>query len=146
VVALLSPFELGGVLTNTVDASWQRNSDGVPVFTQSSRIDRNGEKVILISWPCNGLELMALYGWFIIAFPAATKRKLLFMVSGLLLIHFLNLLRCAALVFIALYWDVAFNFAHHYLFTTLVYGVVFFLWMLFADRSILRSIKRATTV
>lgn len=103
--------------------------------TPVTRIEYKGEKVMHIADGCNGLELFILYIGFIIAIPASWKRKLLFALAGVLIIHVVNILRCVGLAFIAINWRGQFEFAHHYLFKVIVYGVVFLMWVKFADKT-----------
>jgi exosortase family protein XrtF len=84
--------------------------------------------------PCNGLELFVLFAGFIIAFPGNSRNKLWFIPAGILLIHFVNVLRVAALAVIQLNWHSWLEFNHKYTFTVLVYMLIFCLWMLWMNR------------
>lgn len=88
--------------------------------------------MLFIADPCNGLELLVLYLIFIIALPATLKRKLFFVVAGLLIIHFVNILRCVGLVALLIHYDEYFNIAHHYIFKMAVYFTIFLCWFWFA--------------
>lgn len=88
--------------------------------------------VMFIADPCNGLELLVMYLIFILAMPASSLRKLLFIAVGLFIIHFVNLLRCIGLVAILLHYDQYFNIAHHYIFKMMVYISIFLLWVWFS--------------
>lgn len=90
---------------------------------------KDGKGTIAIADNCNGLEVMVLYSAFIFCIPAHLKRKLIFVVLGLLVIHLSNLARCAGLVVLHLNWPGMFDFAHHYLFKIMVYAISFGLWV-----------------
>lgn len=89
--------------------------------------DKKG--TISIADNCNGLELMVLYAAFIICMPGSWKRKSIFILAGIPLLHIANLGRCMGLVGMHLQWPGMFDFAHHYLFKIMVYTVSFLLWV-----------------
>lgn len=94
-------------------------------------IYRDGKMALSIGDPCNALEVMVLYAGFIICFPSTLKRKLFYIPVGLILIYGLNIIRCAALVLIAIYYNSYLDFSHHFLFTFIVYAFIFLLWYFF---------------
>src|SRR5690606_9725393 len=49
---------------------------------------------------CNGVELFALFGIYVIAFPGKWRTKLWFIPIGIVLIHIMNTIRIAALTVI----------------------------------------------
>jgi exosortase/archaeosortase family protein len=95
----------------------------------------NQVKVLSIADVCNGLEVMVLYSALILCLPASPSRKLTFIAGGLVLIFLVNIIRCAALVQVYLYKPRYVNFFHHYLFTFLVYALIFWLWSIFAKKT-----------
>ena len=101
-----------------------------------TQIKYKGVNLIHIADGCNGLELFILYAGFIVAIPSPIKRKIIFAIFGVLLIHIVNILRCIGLVFIAINWRDQFEFAHHYLFKFTIYAIIFFLWAKFIDNAI----------
>ena len=78
--------------------------EGQLIVTQARLIFFKGSSVLFIADPCNGLELIILYIGFILVMPARLKRKLTYIFFGVLLIYFLNVLRCAGLVMIHIYF------------------------------------------
>jgi len=96
-----------------------------------SLVEKSGKKLLGIADGCNGLELFILYIGFLIAMPAALKRKTLFFIAGAILIHLVNILRCVGLCVLAMNASVHFDFAHHYLIKIMVYGTIFLLWVQF---------------
>ncbi len=115
-----TPFEVG--------ESIRRNVAEEGLVTRYGTIFKNGERMLNIADPCNGLEFLLLYSWFILVMPGTTKRKVLFLGGGLLLLHFSNLLRCWGLLVVQQYYPDVFNFAHHYFFKIIIYGISFGLW------------------
>jgi exosortase/archaeosortase family protein len=94
---------------------------------------RSGQTGLLdIADVCNGLELLVLYTGLILCLPATRKRKLTFIIGGIIGIEFLNVLRCAGLVLVYLHKPEWLDFSHHYLFTFVVYAFIFWLWYLFS--------------
>lgn len=100
------------------------------------------DKVLSIADVCNGLELMVLYAGLIICLPASWQRKTLFILAGVLLTEVLNVFRCAGLALLYLHRPEYLDFSHHYLFSFLVYGFIFWLWYLFSrDSGFAKNLK-----
>jgi exosortase/archaeosortase family protein len=94
---------------------------------------RSGQTGLLdIADVCNGLELLVLYGGLILCLPASRRRKLTYIIGGIIGIEILNVLRCAGLVLVYLHKPEWLDFSHHYLFTFVVYAFIFWLWYLFS--------------
>lgn len=94
----------------------------------------DGTHGVWIGDPCNGLSIFALFAGFIIAFPGKIIRKTWFIPSGILTIHLLNVIRVSALSVILLESPESLDFNHSYVFTTVIYVYIFFLWYLWADK------------
>ncbi len=104
------------------------NGGTIPGIHQT-RVMINGNTMVGVGNPCNGLELFALFAGFIICFPGNAKTKLWFIPLGFLLIHLSNIIRTAILAFIQYKAPQYLDFNHHYTFTVIVYAIIFFLWM-----------------
>ena len=87
------------------------------------------KKVVGIYQACNGLELMILYSGFIVCFYGPLKRKIFYILFGVLGLFALNVLRCVFLSWIALDLPHYFAVAHKYVFNIVVYVLTFILWM-----------------
>jgi exosortase family protein XrtF len=97
-------------------------------------VNRNGtQKVIGIYQACNGLELMILYAGFIFCFSGKMKRKVSYILLGVVGLFLLNVLRCSMLGFLSIEHPNHFDFAHKYLFNLVVYGFTFVLWMIYVS-------------
>jgi exosortase/archaeosortase family protein len=108
--------------------------EGERTLSHNSTIFHNGDKVMGIATPCNGLELIILYIGFIIAMPHKLIRKILFIIYGVLIIDLANIMRCVGLAYIKEEYHPYFNFAHHYLFKITIYCIIFLLWVAFAKK------------
>jgi len=97
------------------------NSPNVPVIG-------SGTIIIKVFEGCNGINVMIVFLSFVIAFTGTFKKTLWFVVVGLILIYIANLFRVSLLYFIAKYYPDNLYFFHKYLFTGLLYILVFVLW------------------
>ncbi len=95
---------------------------------------QNGEKVFGIMDVCNGVDLMFIYLCIIVLLPYPLKRKLIFSIGGIIAIIVANIIRITALYLIFKYRSDAFDFSHHYLFTLLMYVLIFYGWVLFIKK------------
>lgn len=159
-LCLLSPTELFDkpltlmVGKQTVTSlNWVTNSDNytskseivnLVVDSKSTRVYQEAiyfrqKKVVVIADACNGLELFVLYAGFIICLPALLSRKLIFIIAGILIIHLVNLIRCAGITYITLYYLPHADFAHHYVFVVIVYACIIALWLGFSNKITLKN-------
>ncbi|MES2559848.1 MAG: archaeosortase/exosortase family protein [Bacteroidota bacterium] len=90
--------------------------------------------VVRVGASCNGLELFALFMCFMIAYPGKISHKLLFISIGLIIIHIANLFRTYWLVLLAYYRSPYYELFHRYVLIFFIYGLVFGLWMLWANK------------
>jgi exosortase family protein XrtF len=98
-----------------------------------SKIDKDGKHLLNIADDCNGLELFILYIGFILSMPATIKRKVVYLIGGVFIIHIVNLLRCVGLSALLMHWDRYFDLAHHYIFKIMVYSTIFVLWVRYSN-------------
>ncbi len=147
------PRTLDGPLTNTVGSQsvWILNQvyqtkgfkatpvvavtrmEGDYQISKVSKIDKDGKHLLNIADDCNGLELFILYVGFILSMPASVKRKVIYLIGGVFIIHLVNLLRCVGLSALLMHWDRYFDLAHHYIFKVMVYSTIFVLWVRFSN-------------
>ena len=104
-----------------------------------SVIYHNGDRILNIANACNGLELLILYVGFIVCMPSSFKRKLLYIVIGVVLLDVVNILRCVGLIYLREYFHAYFDFAHHYVFKIIVYSSTFILWVIFSRKIQLKN-------
>ena len=92
----------------------------------------NNKQLIRIADGCNGLDLFVLNIGFLVCFPGQRLRKiLLFAFAGMAGIFVLNVLRCVALTWLHIHQPQWTDIAHHYIFTAIVYGAIFWSWTLY---------------
>ncbi len=107
---------------------------GYTVFTGSERvIGIDGSGGLWIGDNCNGIALFSLFAVFIIAYTGQVKTKLIFISLGILSIQFLNVCRIVGLAILDTYSRAWTEFNHTYTFNILIYGYIFFLWMLWVN-------------
>jgi len=94
----------------------------------------NGHDTISIVSSCNGLEVIVLYWGFLLCVPTTRKRLLWYSLNGFILICVLNVLRCVGLAVMTLNNHPLTDFAHHYAFKLVIYGVIFLLWMSYSKK------------
>lgn len=83
---------------------------------------------------CNGISVMILFASFVFAFSAQWKKTTLYIVLGVAVIHVLNIIRIAVLFFSLFYFPDYEEILHRTLFPLFIYGVVFFLWILWVTK------------
>ena len=107
---------------------------GYTTFHYSDAVGVDGTHGVLIGVPCNGIELFALFTGFIVIFPGKLKWKLFFIPIGILIIHFLNIIRLVSLALVVLYSPNSLEFNHKYTFTIIVYAAVFLMWYIWIKK------------
>ncbi len=87
-------------------------------------------KQMFISNHCLALDLMYTFSVFIIAFFGPWRKKIWFIILGILIINALNIIRIVGLVLTDIFYPQYLNFNHHLLFTYIVYFFTFILWVI----------------
>ncbi len=131
----------GGVSYTALEVPDEYIEGNVVYRTSSVDIRRSGLQTLRIADACNGLELIVLYLGFIACFPAPLSKKIIFSITGCLLITVINILRCASLVQIFVQYRKYLDFSHHFAFTFLIYGIIFLLWFYFTKNLSLNGRK-----
>jgi exosortase H (IPTLxxWG-CTERM-specific) len=93
---------------------------------------------IQMAYGCNGAHVTILLWAAVLAFPASWKQKLAGMAAGTAAIHIVNLLRFISLFYVGEYNRAWFDFAHLYLWESLMMIdtlVIFWTWANFVRRS-----------
>ena len=97
-------------------------------FVRDVTVFVNNRPVINIFPACNGLDLLVIYVGFIMCLPTNGKRMLKYILWGSIAICVINYLRFVAISYMVLQRMTITGFAHHYIFTLIVYGFIFLLW------------------
>lgn len=66
-------------------------------------------------------------------FPGPWKHKLWYIPMGVIVIHFVNLIRVTGLVFTTYHWPDKFHFFHDYIFKTFFYFMIFVMWVVWVE-------------
>jgi len=90
--------------------------------------------ILRIGDACNGLELMLIYAGVIALLPGDNKRKSAYIGIGLILLMIANMLRCAGLEWVYEFYRPFFETTHHYLFTLVMYVLIFIGWSLYINK------------
>lgn len=124
------------VIRNSLDVSqWMLEVFGYEVARSGNRLMHiKGTPGLFIGDSCNGISLFALFSIFIIAFPGKWICKIFFIPIGILLIHFMNILRIVALALIETVSYEWTEFNHTYTFTLLMYLFIFGLWLFWINK------------
>lgn len=89
----------------------------------------DNKALLYIAHSCNGLVLYAMFVGFIMIFSGKWLAKILYIAGGLVAIYVLNILRIILLCIIQLNHPEYLDISHKYIFTIIVYGAIFLLWM-----------------
>jgi len=108
----------------------------------SVKIIYSGKYVSRIIEGCNALSVMILVDSFVVAFTGNLKRTIVFINLGLILIHLLNVVRFALLSAALYHYPQYEHLLHAVIFTLIIYGIVFLLWVIWVNKFSLH----ATTV
>ena len=112
------------------------------IFNFQTSIEIHGDMVVAklidypyshgvwIGEPCNGIKVFGLFAIFILSFKGDLIKKLIFIPIGILIIHFLNVIRIALLTYISAVNPYILDFNHNITFQLFIYGSMLALWYL----------------
>jgi exosortase/archaeosortase family protein len=129
-VTTAAVFVINTVSPHTPPLSWQEE----PVHKDKNYLIKERRQVLGIHDACNGIDLMFIYIGIIILLPYSAKRKFIFSMGGIVAIILANIIRVCLLYYIYKYHSAAFEFSHHYVFTILMYVLIFYGWLLFIKK------------
>lgn len=92
---------------------------------------KEGKPVLVIFDDCNGFDLYIIYLAFIMLLPYPAKRKIIFSFGGVVAIFIGNIIRCISLYGLYNHYRSYFDFNHHYVFTIIMYLIIFYGWVLY---------------
>jgi exosortase/archaeosortase family protein len=100
-----------------------------------------GHGVIQLVYSCLGLGVISFFAAFVIAYPKKLKPKLLFLVTGILVIELLNIVR---FVLLALFWNKQKGLIldHHTIFNIIIYIIIaisIYFWVKHDDNKTTRA-------
>lgn len=79
---------------------------------------------------CNSISVIILFVSFVIAFSGRLKQTFVFLLSGSVLIYVVNLFRIVILTIGLYHYPWRRELLHTVVFPAIIYGMVFFLWMI----------------
>jgi exosortase family protein XrtF len=96
----------------------------------TTAIHYQGRGIVSVYEGCNGINVVIIFLCFLVGFGPMNKKLAWFAPLGVIIIHVVNLGRIIGLFFVVIYLPKALYFSHKYLFTTIIYAVVFGLWLI----------------
>lgn len=92
-------------------------------------IVKDGKTILRVFEGCNGINVMIVFGCFLLAFGGRPIAVGLYFLMGCLVLHLANLARVLLLFYTAIHRPLFFYYFHKYFFTAALYAVVFALWL-----------------
>jgi exosortase family protein XrtF len=111
----------------TAHTDWNDKEPSIKLFYHQKWVSRVIEG-------CNAISVMILFVSFILAFSGSGKTTSLFILSGVLIVHFFNVLRIALLSMAMYHFPQYQDFLHSVVFPLFIYGVVFMLWVVWVNK------------
>lgn len=100
----------------------------------SMKLLLNGHYLARVIEGCNSISVIILFVSFVIAFSGRFKYTLLFILLGSVLLYTVNLLRIVLLSIGIYLFPENSNFLHAVIFPSIIYGMVFLLWVFWVNR------------
>lgn len=94
-----------------------------------------GTSGVTVGEPCIGFDIMALFSGLILSTNYTLKKKFNYVVVALLIINSLNILRISALAVLVQFDPYLWELNHKFIFTIVVYLVMFSFWRVFLNTS-----------
>lgn len=94
----------------------------------------NGQYLARVIEGCNSISVIILFVSFVIAFSGRLKETILFVISGSVLLYTVNLIRIVLLSMGIYHFPNNSEFLHSVIFPSIIYGMVFLLWMFWVNR------------
>ena len=83
---------------------------------------------VWIGEPCNGIKVFGVFSIFVLAFKGKIQNKLWFIPTGILILHFINVIRVSTLTYISAVNPFILDFNHNITFQLIVYFSMIILW------------------
>ncbi|WP_290838751.1 exosortase family protein XrtF [Flavobacterium sp.] len=94
----------------------------------------DGRYVSRVVEGCNALSVIILFASFVFAFKGKWPTMFVFIVSGAIAIHILNIVRIGLLSIALLHYPKYEHLLHGVLFPAFIYGTVFLLWVIWVNK------------
>lgn len=103
------------------------------VFWDGRVIGLAGASGVRLINGCSGISAIGLFIGFVVAYPGRWIPRICFIIIGIGIIYFINIIRIIVLVITQKYWPEMFGFTHDYSTTAIFYLVIFLLWMVWVN-------------
>jgi len=128
----------------TVLSWFDSNSYTMPHLKEPSvKLIYSGKYISRIIEGCNAISVMILFISFVIAFTGKFKNTILFILSGIALIHILNIARIVLLCIALYHYPHLEHLLRGVVFPLVIYGVVFLLWVIWVNKYSLYATENA---
>ena len=134
-------FEVDNVTKSVASQSkylltfFDANTTATPNRVEASiNLKYQGKWVARIIEGCNAFSVIILFISFVIAFTGKFKQTLLFILFGSVLIHLFNVLRITLLCMAISNFPQYEHILHGVIFPLVIYGIVFFLWVIWVNK------------
>lgn len=114
-------------------------------FDPSVKVSVDSVGIVRIIEGCNAVSVMILFTAFVLAFSKGLVKTGLFIITGILVIHILNVLRIAFLIIGVLKLPEYSPVLHDVIFPLVIYGVVFLLWILWVTKFSTNATETSST-
>lgn len=101
---------------------------------QWTRLVYKNQAVARIVEGCNAVSVMILFLSFVLAFARKLVPTLVFSMTGILMIHVLNIFRIIIIGMLIYYYPQHIHLTHGVLFPLVIYGFVFVLWIIWVKK------------
>lgn len=124
----------------TDQTSWVLSHTGWPTETvyhtarPTTSILYNKKAIVSVYEGCNGLNVMIIFLAFLVSLGPYRKSLIWFSVIGLLIVHLSNIFRIGFLFLVTIYLPDFLYFTHKYLFTAMIYAIVFVMWIFWVKK------------
>lgn len=126
---------LVAIQTEHMLTSFGYNAAVLPHVTEPSmKVFINDKFIARVIEGCNGLSVIILFLSFVIAFSGKLKTTFLYILSGSVLIYVVNLLRIVILTMGLYHYPKYEDVLHTVVFPSIIYGLVFLLWIFWVNR------------
>lgn len=93
-----------------------------------------GEYTARVIEGCTSISIIILFIAFLVAFAGTLKATILFALFGSVFIYIINILRIAFLTVLIYKYPEHVEFLHGILFPAIIYGAIFFLWIIWVNK------------
>ncbi len=105
-----------------------------PKIIDKQEVSSFGNPFLEVSPGCTCLKQWLHWIFLMILFPGPLKHKLWYIPAGVVVLHFVNVLRITILAIVLSHSSGYFHFFHDYLLKALFYGSIFIIWVLWVER------------